>query len=75
MTNELSNQILQKPIHALNMSKEFKAMAHANKFNTLDEILKESFHELPFMKLSGYRMLRELLDTLEENGLSELIED
>ncbi len=59
----------------MNLSKEFKAMAKANEFNTLEEILKESLHELPFKKLSGYRMLKEMMDVLEQNGLAELIED
>lgn len=74
MINE-SHSILQKPIQSLDVSAEFKAMANANEFNTLEEILKEPLHELPFKKQSGYRMLKELLTMLEENGLPELIED
>ena len=75
MTKELIHPILEKPIHSLNVSKEFKNMASANKFGTLKEVLKESLHTLPFKKQSGYRMLKEMLDILEENGLADLIED
>lgn len=72
---KLTHSILQNPIHSMDVSKEFKTMANANEFNTLNDILKESLHELPFKKLSGYRMLKEMVDVLEKNGLSELIED
>lgn len=75
MTKEVTHPILYKPIQSMNVSTEFKAMANANEFNTLEEILKESLYELPFKKLSGYRILKEMVDILEENGLSELIED
>jgi hypothetical protein len=50
-------------------------MASANHYKTLEELLWVPLHELPFKKLSGYRMLKELLDVLEENGLSELVDD
>ena len=75
MIKELIHPILLQPIGELNVSREFKAMAEANEFMTLNDILKESLHELPFKKLSGYLILKEMLLVLEENGLSELTDD
>lgn len=40
-------------------------MAKANSFETLQEILDTSLYEFPFRPLSGYRLLKELLDMLE----------
>ena len=74
MTQE-SHSLLQKPIQSLDVSFEFKAMAMANEFQTLEEILREPLHELPFKRQSGYRLLKEILDVLEENHLSGFIED
>jgi len=75
MTKDLVHPLLQQPIDALSVSPEFKDMSKANGFNTLQEILDEPLHELPLKAKSGYRMLRELLDVLQANGLEELAED
>lgn len=75
MTQDIAHPILQKAIQGLNVSKEFKAMAKANGYKTLQNILDHPLHELPFKKLSGYRMLKEFLDILDEQGLNEKIEE
>lgn len=75
MTKDLIHPILYKPIITLNVSNEFLAMAEANGYNTLDEILKEPLHKIPFKPLSGYRILKEFLGILSQNGLDELMED
>jgi len=67
--------VLQEPIQSLSVSPEFKKMARANGFKTIQDILDKALdklHELPY---SGYRMLKELADVLEANGLSSLIDD
>ncbi len=75
MTLDIAHPILQKAIQGLNVSKEFKAMAKANGYKTLQNILDHPLHELPFKKLSGYRMLKEFIDLIEENGLANLIDE
>ena len=75
MTKDLIHPILHKPIMTLNVSDEFLAMAEANGYKSLDEILNEPLHKIPFKPLSGYRVLKELVDILEENGLDELMDD
>lgn len=75
MSKGLTHPILTKPIHSMDVSKEFKAMAEANEFKTLEEMLKESLHDLPNKKLSGYRILKEMLDILEQHGLTAMLED
>lgn len=75
MTKEFIPAILYKPIGSLNVNDEFLTMAEANGYNTLDQMLKEPLHEIPFKLLSGYRILKELLGILEEHGLENLIED
>lgn len=74
MTQEMSHPILQKAIQGMDVSKEFKVMAKANGYKTLQDIISRPLHELPFKKESGYRMLKELLDILHENDLDNLIE-
>lgn len=75
MTQDIAHPILQKAIQGLNVSKEFKAMAKANGYKTLQNLLDHPLHELPFKKLSGYRMLKEFLDLLDENGIGDLVND
>jgi len=75
MTQEITYPILQKAIQGMDVSKEFKAMAKANGYKTLQDILDHPLHELPFKKLSGYRMLKEFLDLMDQNGLSELVDN
>ncbi len=75
MTQEITHPILQKAIKNLDVSKEFKTMAKANGFKTLQSILDMPLHELPYKPQSGYRILKELLDLLNEQGLSELVNE
>jgi hypothetical protein len=74
MTQEITHPILQKAIKNLDVSKEFKAMAKANGFKTLQDILDMPLHELPYKPQSGYRMLKEFLDMMEEHSLGRLLE-
>ncbi|HZX72880.1 MAG TPA: hypothetical protein VFE57_00550 [Cyclobacteriaceae bacterium] len=69
MTSELTPPILRTPISSLAFTQEFIAMASANGFETLEELLAEPIRTLPQRKLSGYRMLKELLDFLEKHNL------
>ncbi|MEX2232234.1 MAG: hypothetical protein WD824_08745 [Cyclobacteriaceae bacterium] len=72
---KISHPILQEPIQSLSVSSEFKKMAIANGFAALQDILDislDNLHELPY---SGYRMLKELSDVLEANGLANLLDD
>jgi len=75
MIQEITHPILQKAIKNLDVSKEFKAMAKANGFKTLQNILDMPLHELPYKPQSGYRMLKEFLDMLETYSLSTLVEE
>ena len=75
MTQEITHPILQKAIQAIDASKEFKAMAKANGYKTLQDILESSLGDLPFKPLSGYRMLKEFLDIMDQNGLTGFIND
>ncbi|PZR30306.1 MAG: hypothetical protein DI538_22930 [Azospira oryzae] len=75
MTQEISHPILQKAIKNLDVSKEFKVMAKANGYKTLQDILGMPLHALPYKPQSGYRMLKEFLDILEINSLSTLVEE
>lgn len=74
MTQEITHPILQKAIKNLDVSKEFKAMAKANGFKTLQSILDMPLYELPYKPQSGYRMLKEFLDMMEEHSLGRLLE-
>lgn len=64
-----------EPIESLSVSYEFKRMARANGFATLQDILDVSLDNLHELSYSGYRMLKELSDVLEQNGLKELLDD
>jgi DNA-directed RNA polymerase alpha subunit len=75
MTQEITHLILHKTIKNLDVSKEFKAMAKANGFKTLQNILDMPLHELPYKPQSGYRMLKEFLDMMEEYSLSNLLDE
>jgi hypothetical protein len=50
-------------------------MAIANGFITLQDILDKSLDDLHELPCSGYRMLKELSDVLEANGLTNLLDD
>lgn len=75
MKNHDTSAILNKPIQKLNVSKEFKVMAKANRFRTLQDVLHCSVYDLPKKKQSGYRMLREFLNILDEYELMDLLEE
>lgn len=75
MGAETLHPILKNGIQGIDVSREFKAMAKRNGYKTLQDILNCPLGELPFKPLSGYRMLKELLDILEENGLADYVED
>lgn len=75
MAQQTTHPILAKPIQGMDASKEFKAMARANGYKTLQDIMEISLGDLPFKPRSGYRMLKELLDILDKNGLVRLVED
>jgi hypothetical protein len=70
-----NNPILQEPISSLPVSSEFKEMAIANGFTTIQNILDKSLDNLHELPCSGYRMLKELSDVLEANGLTNLLDD
>lgn len=70
-----NHAILREPIPYLPLSPEFKNMAMANGFRTLQDILDTSLDKLHQLPSSGYRMLKELSDVLEANGLTHLLDD
>jgi|GEM_PF-2538177 hypothetical protein len=75
MGETTNHPILRKAIQGLNVSKEFKAMARANRYRTLADILKDPVQNVPSRSHSGYRMLRELLEILREAGLEHYFEE
>jgi hypothetical protein len=75
MTQEIAHPILRKAIQTMDVSKEFKTMAKANGYKTLQDILNHSLHELPFKNSSGYRILKELMDILDDHELSMYLDE
>lgn len=75
MTQEITHPILHKAIKNLDVTKEFKTMAKANGYKTLQDILDIPLHELPYKNQSGYRMLKEFLGILDNHSLSQLAEE
>lgn len=73
LTNK--DPILLRPINELDVSREFKAMAKINGYKTLGEILESNVSELPRRPQSGYRILKEFLDILDEHKLIDLVKD
>lgn len=71
----VNKAVLNEPIQLMSVSPEFKQMARANGFTSIQEILNGSLDELHELPLSGYRMLKELFDILEVNGLENLLQD
>lgn len=70
-----THPILKEPIQSLPVSSEFKKMAVANGFTTLQDIMDKSLDNLHKLPYSGYRMLKELSDLLQANGLTNLLDD
>ncbi len=75
MTRESIDPILRKPIQNLQVSPEFRAMARANGYRTLYDILQWPVYMIPGKKRSGYRIVRELLDILEEHDLLYMLKE
>lgn len=72
---KINELILKEPIQSMSVSPEFKRMARANGFITLQDILDNALNNLHDLPYSGYRMLNELSDILEANGLENLLDD
>jgi hypothetical protein len=66
---------LKQSIQNLNVSREFKAMAHANDFETLEDLFEVPFALIHSLPLSGYRIVKEILVLLENDGLMNLVEE
>jgi hypothetical protein len=75
-TDSLKNKFLEQPINGMAVSDEFKAMAKANGFKTIGQLLDEvEMKNFPSLKNSGYRVLKELLDLLDRENLFHLVEE
>jgi hypothetical protein len=68
----MSTSILKQPITELNVSPEFLRMAQANSFETLQDILDRPLYRFHALPESGYRMLREFMNLLDNYGLMHL---
>ncbi|MFY0608535.1 MAG: hypothetical protein JXR10_17595 [Cyclobacteriaceae bacterium] len=66
---DTTDKLLHEPISSLNMSSEFQAMAKANDFNTLYEMMEFKIEELQKIKGFNYRMVAEYVTYFEKNGL------
>lgn len=64
-----TTNILHQPVPSLELSDEFKAMARANHFTTLGEMVEFRIEELQRMPLFDHRMLSEYVSFLTKNGL------
>lgn len=73
MENNLKGSVLTDQITNLSLSDNFKKMAEANGFETLDEVL--SFSVASLMKKPGFSMhvYLELYKFIEKEGCSELL--
>lgn len=67
--------ILKYSIQEVDLSPELKAMAEANGFETLEDVLEVPFYTIHALPRSGYRIVKELLMFFEKEGLNEVIED
>lgn len=72
MKDQSAPYILNSRIESLNLSPEFKLMAEVNRLVTLTDLLKTPMHKFPDLPQSGYRLLRELVNFLDEHGLTHL---
>ncbi len=73
MENYLKRSVLTEQINNLPVSKNFKEMAEANGFETLDEVI--SFSIASLFKRQGFSMhiYHELYKFLEKEGCIELL--
>jgi len=69
---EKIDSILLKPVGELNVSTEFLAMAKANNFQCIQDMLNASLYTINTLPKSGYRMRSELVDLLDRYGLLHL---
>jgi DNA-directed RNA polymerase alpha subunit len=67
--------ILEAAIDSLDVSVEFKAMAKENGFFTLGAMLSVPAQTLVRLPKSGYRLLAEFLQLLEQHDLMHLTDD
>lgn len=71
-----NDQLLTTPIETLDVSMEFNAMANANNFKSIQEIVQIPVYELLQMPRFTFRVLNELISILQTNKLEcILIED
>lgn len=70
-----TTNVLTQPITSLELSEGFKAMAKANHFTTLAEMVEFRIEELQRMPLFDHRMLPEYISFLTKNGLDGEVED
>ncbi len=70
-----AKSLTEKPLETLPFSQEFLLMAKANKFETLDDLLKTPMHQFPDLTQCGYRLTRELINFLNDHGMGHLIRD
>jgi len=70
-----SSQILYINHERLPLSPAFHDLMDFNQLRNLSSLLKIPFAEIPFLPRSNYRIVREVLDILEENKLEFLIHD
>lgn len=70
--NNSTSQALITSIEASSLSEEFKAMAIANEFRTIGDIVNYGVGRIPGLLQGNYRLMTELLGWLEENGLLDL---
>lgn len=62
-----------KSIGSLDVSIELKAMAAANNFVFINDLLQVPLHKFHELRGSGYRLLREWVIFLEVNGLMAVV--
>jgi len=76
MMHDKHNQnALKLVIDSLDVSAEFKAMANENGFVTLGDMLSVPAGILVQLPQSGYRILAEFLQVLEQHDLLHLTDD
>ncbi len=70
-----NTQLLDQPVDQLPVSAEFGQMMQGLEFTTLRDLLEHPAHQLLKMKGFGYRMLKELITLLENNGLTAWLQE
>ena len=75
MHEKQDHDTLKLAIDSLDVSAEFKAMANENGFVTLGDMLCVPSGTLEQLPQSGYRILAEFLQVLEQHDLLHLTDD